>query len=50
MEIIACIKQILDPDLPPAKFIIDPQKNRVIPPRGSPRSSIPMMPWPWKPP
>lgn len=36
MEIIACIKQILDPDLPPAKFIIDPQKNRVIPPEGIP--------------
>jgi electron transfer flavoprotein beta subunit len=36
MEIIACIKQILDPDLPPAKFAIDAQKNRVIPPEGIP--------------
>ncbi len=36
MDIIACIKQILDPDLPPAKFAIDAQKNRVIPPEGIP--------------
>jgi len=36
MEIIVCIKQILDPDLPPAKFTIDAQKNQVIPPEGIP--------------
>ncbi len=36
MEIIACIKQIIDPDLPPAKFSIDAQKNRVKPPEGIP--------------
>ena len=36
METIVCIKQILDPDLPPAKFTIDAQKNRVIPPEGIP--------------
>jgi electron transfer flavoprotein beta subunit len=36
MEIIVCIKQILDPDLPPAKFAIDAQTNRVIPPEGIP--------------
>jgi electron transfer flavoprotein beta subunit len=36
MEIIACIKQILDPDLPPAKFTIDAQRNRVISPEGIP--------------
>lgn len=36
MEIIVCIKPVLDPDLPPAKFSIDSQKNRVIPPEGFP--------------
>ena len=36
MEIIVCIKEILDPDLPPAKFTIDPRRNRVIPPEGIP--------------
>lgn len=36
MEIIVCIKPILDPDLPPSKFMIDVQTNRVIPPQGIP--------------
>lgn len=36
MEIIVCIKKVLDPDLPPAKFVVDPEKNRVIPPEGIP--------------
>jgi electron transfer flavoprotein beta subunit len=36
MEIIVCIKQIIDPDLPPAKFSIDTQNNRVVPPEGIP--------------
>ena len=36
MEIIVCIKPVLDPDLPPAKFMIDTPKNRVIPPAGIP--------------
>lgn len=36
MEIIVCVKPVLDPDLPPAKFIIDPKSNRVIPPEGMP--------------
>jgi len=36
MEIIVCIKPVLDPDLPPVKFRIDPEKNRVIPPEGMP--------------
>ncbi len=36
MEIVVCIKPVLDPDLPPAKFKIDAQKNRVIPPEGMP--------------
>jgi len=36
MEIFVCIKQVLDPDLPPAKFKVDVQNNRVIPPEGIP--------------
>lgn len=36
MEIIVCVKQVLDPDLPPAKFMVDVEKNRVIPPEGIP--------------
>ncbi|MGA2525161.1 MAG: electron transfer flavoprotein subunit beta/FixA family protein [Smithellaceae bacterium] len=36
MEIIVCIKPVLDPDLPPMKFSIDAQKNCVIPPEGMP--------------
>ena len=36
MEIIVCIKQILDPELPPAKFSVEGRLNRVIPPEGIP--------------
>ncbi len=36
MHIIVCVKQILDPEIPPARFIIDPEKMRVIPPEGIP--------------
>lgn len=36
MEIIVCVKQVLDPDLPPMKFSIDHRKNSVIPPEGMP--------------
>jgi len=36
MEIIVCVKPVLDPDLPQAKFNIDPKKNIVIPPEGVP--------------
>ncbi|MBN2282578.1 MAG: electron transfer flavoprotein subunit beta/FixA family protein [Deltaproteobacteria bacterium] len=36
MEIIVCIKQVLDPDLPPAKFAIDSRMNRAIQPDGMP--------------
>jgi electron transfer flavoprotein beta subunit len=36
MEIFVCIKPVLDPDLPPVKFRVDPEKNRVIPPEGIP--------------
>jgi len=36
MNIIVCIKPVLDPDLPPMKFSIDTQKNRVVPPEWMP--------------
>ncbi len=36
MEIIVCVKPVLDPDLPPVKFAVDPKSNRVIPPEGMP--------------
>ena len=36
MEIIVCIKPVLDPDLPQIKFNIDSRKNCVIPPEGMP--------------
>lgn len=36
MEIIVCVKPVLDPDLPPAKFSIDSGKNSVISPAGIP--------------
>lgn len=36
MNIIVCIKQIPDPEVPPTKFKIDPQSNQVIPPEGVP--------------
>lgn len=36
MNIIVCVKQILDPEIPPARFNIDPQKMQVIPPEGIP--------------
>ncbi len=36
MNIIVCIKQILDPEIPPAKFRIDAGARRVIPPEGIP--------------
>lgn len=36
MEIIVCVRKVLDPDLPPAKFMVDSEKNQVIPPEGIP--------------
>ena len=36
MRIIVCIKQVIDPDLPPAKLRIDDHTNRIIPPEGIP--------------
>jgi len=34
LNIIVCVKQILDPEAPPASFKIDPATNSVIPPAG----------------
>ena len=36
MKIIVCVKQVLDPEIPPAKFKIDPETKKVIPPLGVP--------------
>jgi electron transfer flavoprotein beta subunit len=36
MNIIVCVKQVLDPEIPPAKFKIDPEARQVIPPAGVP--------------
>ena len=36
MEIIVCVKKVLDPDLPATKFMVDVQRNQVIPPEGIP--------------
>jgi len=33
MNIIVCVKQVLDPELPPSAFKIDPEAKRAIPPR-----------------
>ena len=36
MNIIVCVKQVQDPEIPPAKFKIDPATKKVIPPPGVP--------------
>ena len=36
MNIIVCVKQVLDPEIPPTKFKIDPETKKVIPPPGVP--------------
>lgn len=36
MNTIVCVKQVLDPEIPPAKFRLDPEAKRVIPPEGIP--------------
>jgi electron transfer flavoprotein beta subunit len=36
MNTIVCVKQVLDPEIPPAKFKIDPETKQVIPPQGVP--------------
>jgi len=34
INIIVCVKQVLDPELPPSLFRINTETNKVIPPRG----------------
>jgi electron transfer flavoprotein beta subunit len=34
MNMIVCIKQVIDPEAPPASFKIDPSSNKVVPPPG----------------
>ncbi len=34
MNIIVCVKQVPDPEIPPSQFRIDSQANRVVPPPG----------------
>ena len=36
MHVIVCVKQVPDPEIPPAKFQIDPEAKQVIPPPGVP--------------
>ncbi|MBN1222094.1 MAG: electron transfer flavoprotein subunit beta/FixA family protein [Candidatus Aminicenantes bacterium] len=36
MNIIVCVKKIPDPEIPPAKFKLDPEALQVIPPEGIP--------------
>jgi electron transfer flavoprotein beta subunit len=33
---IVCAKQVLDPEIPPAKFRIDPEARKIVPPPGVP--------------
>ena len=36
MQIVVCVKQVLDPEMPRSAFKIDPEAKRVIPPKGTP--------------
>src|SRR5574340_410589 len=36
MNIVVCVKQVLDPEIPPSKFKIDPETKQVVPPTGVP--------------
>jgi electron transfer flavoprotein beta subunit len=36
MNTIVCVKQVVDPEIPPARFRIDPEAKQVIPPPGVP--------------
>ena len=36
MQVVVCIKQVLDPEMPRSAFKIDPKEKRVVPPRGTP--------------
>ena len=34
MNMIVCVKQVIDPEAPPASFKVDPSTNKVVPPPG----------------
>lgn len=34
MNMIVCVKQVIDPEAPPASFKVDPSSNTVVPPSG----------------
>jgi len=36
MQVIVCLKQILDPEMPSGSFHLDPKRKRAIPPPGTP--------------
>jgi electron transfer flavoprotein beta subunit len=36
MNVIVCVKQVPDPEIPSSKFKINPQTNKVVPPEGIP--------------
>lgn len=36
MNVVVCVKQVPDPEIPPSKFKIDPATNQVVPPPGVP--------------
>ena len=36
MNMIVCVKQVIDPEAPPASFKIDAATNSVVPPAGVP--------------
>ncbi len=36
MNMIVCVKQVIDPEAPPASFKIDTASNQVVPPQGVP--------------
>ena len=36
MNMIVCVKQVIDPEAPPASFKIDASTNKVVPPLGVP--------------
>lgn len=36
MNIIVCVKQVIDPEAPPSSFKVDSSSNKVVPPQGVP--------------
>lgn len=36
ISILVCMKQVIDPEAPVSSFKVDPEANRVIPPKGTP--------------